>query len=123
MGINYKKLLSDLTKLTIFLDNIDSENSKWLLRSAPYVEIDFNSSFFIEYLDKFEDEESIKFIGKIFLEMLSETTPDYDQKHIISIVNKIYLVDKTEAGKICSIYGSRGYEFLRPIYEEKHDIK
>jgi len=94
-------------------------NSKWLLLSAPYVEADFNSSLFIEYLDKFEDEESIKFIGKIFLEMLYKITPYFDEKHIISIVKKIYQHgDKNDADKICNIYGSKGYEFLRQIYGE-----
>ena len=118
---NYKKLLSDLSRLTIILERIDSESAKWLLLSAPAVDIEFNSSFFLEYLDKFEDKESIQFVAKIFLEMLSAITPDYDQKHITSIVNKIYqLGDESEADKICNIYGSRGYEFLRPIYEGYH---
>ena len=53
--------------------------------------------------------------------MLLAITPDYDQEHIISIVNKIYqLGDESEADKICNVYGSRGYEFLRPIYEGYH---
>lgn len=118
---DYKNLLSDLARLTILLDKIDSENSEWLLRSASYAGVGFNSSFFIEYLSKFEDKESMRFIGKIFLEMLSAITPDYKQENIISIVNKFYQYGyKDEADKICNIYGSRGYEFLRPIYEENN---
>ena len=116
---NYKKILSDLARLTILLDKIDSETSQWLLLSVPNVNVDFNASFFLEYLDRFEVKESIVFIGKIFLEMLLAVTPDYDQKHILSIVNKIYQFgNKATADKICNIYGSRGYEFLRPIYDE-----
>ncbi len=83
--------------------------------SGPAVDIELNSSFFLEYLDKFEDKESIQFVAKIFLEMLLVITPDYDQKHIISIVNKIsHFGNKSDADKICNIYGRRGYEFLRP---------
>lgn len=118
---DYKKLLSDLARLTILLDKINSENSRWLLLSAPYVDIEHNAHFFIEYLNKFEDKESIGYICKIFLEMLLTITPAYDQNHIISLVEKIYNRDKTEADKICNIYGSRGYEFLRQIYEEHNE--
>ena len=116
---DYKEVLSGLARLTILLDKIDLESSKWLLLSAPCAS---NSSFFIKYLNKFEDKESIRFIGKIFLEMLSAITPDYNQEHIISIVKKIYKFgNRTEADKICNVYGSRGCEFLRPIYEEHNE--
>ena len=116
---NYGKLLSHLSRLTVLLEKIDSETSQWLLLSAPFVGEEFNSSFFIEYLDKFNDQESIKYISKIFLEMLSTHTPWYKEENIISIVEKIYnLGNKSDADKICNIYGSRGHEFLRPIYDE-----
>jgi len=51
--------------------------------------------------------------------MLDKITPDYDQKHIRSIVEFLYNAGAEEsANKICNIYGSRGYEFLRDIYEK-----
>jgi NurA-like 5'-3' nuclease len=57
--------------------------------------------------------------GEIFLKMLEKFTPDYDQKHIRSIVEFLYKSNAEEnASKICNIYGSRGYEFLRDIYEK-----
>lgn len=121
---DYGNLLSDLSRLTRILDKIDSENYEWLLLCAPYVDKDFNSSFFIEYLNlkKFEDKESLEFVGKIFLKMLSKTTPYFDQKHITSIVRKLYEFGyETEADKICNTYGSEGYyKFLRQTYEEFH---
>lgn len=109
-----KQILSHLSKLTIFLQEIDQENFEWLKLSAKYINIDFTSPFFIEYLDRFEDEDSVSKVGKLFLEMLSTFTPDFDQEHIRSIVKKLYkLEDKDDANKIRNIYGSRGYEFLR----------
>jgi hypothetical protein len=117
-----KKILSKLTELTIYLDKIDSENYQWLIKSAPYVHSGFNSPFFIEYLDIFEDKESISYCGDIFLKMLDNFTPDYDPKHIQSIVEKLYLTgnskDKDNADKICNIYGGSGVEFLRDIYDK-----
>lgn len=51
--------------------------------------------------------------------MLKKITPDFDQKHIRSIIEFLYNNDVREnANKICNIYGSRGYEFLRDIFEK-----
>jgi len=112
-------VLSHLAKLTIFLENIDDENEKWLMLSAGYVHDGFTSPFFIECLDRFEDNDSLHRIGRIYLKMLSAFTPDYDQKHIRSIVEKLYQADDQDnANKICNIYGSRDYEFLRDLYEK-----
>lgn len=108
----------DLAELTTFLDRIDSENFEWFKLSSKYISIDFTSPFFIEYLDRFEDRESIRMVGTIFLEMFSTFTPDFDQEHIRSIIKKLYsLEDKTDANKICNIYGIRGNGFLRDIYD------
>jgi len=54
--------------------------------------------------------------------MLEKITPDFDQKHIRSIVEFLYNSGAMDsANKICNIYGSRGYEFLRDIYERHSD--
>ncbi len=51
--------------------------------------------------------------------MLEKFTPDYDQEHIRSIVEFLYDAGATDsASKICNIYGARGQEFLRDIYEK-----
>jgi hypothetical protein len=91
--------------------------------SATYVHEDFNSTFFIEYLDKFKDKgdskQTAKYIGEIYLKMLEKTTPDYDKKHIRSIVEFLYDAGETEnAKKICNIYGTNDQHFIRDIYEK-----
>jgi hypothetical protein len=116
-----KHILSDLSKLTVFLSQIDSENVNWLMASAPYVHIGFDSPFFIEYLDNLKDKdfETTKHVGTIFLRMLESFTPDYDQEHIRSIVEHLYQSgEKENADSICNIYGSRGFEFLRDLYDK-----
>jgi hypothetical protein len=117
-----KQILSAASKLAALLPQIDAESYKWLMLSAPYVHEDYNSSFFIEYLNELKDKgyskETAKYIGDIYLKMLEKITPDYDQKHIRSIVEFLYNADaKDNANKICNIYGLRGHEFLRDIYE------
>lgn len=120
---NDKLLLSDLSKLTTFLPEISDENFQWLMQVAPYVKEDFTSPFFIEYLDKLKDKgdraKTAGHIGEIFLKMLDHFTPDYDMAHIQSIIEFLYEAgEKDKADRICNIYGSRGYEFLRGLYDK-----
>lgn len=118
-----KEILSELSKLSIFLLKIDTESFEWLKLSALYVDFGFNASFFIEYLDhlKDKDEKAGTYTGEIFLEILKNSTPDFDQKHIGSIVEYLYSTDRKEiADEICNTYGARGFEFLRDIYDKHH---
>lgn len=117
-----KHILSAVSKLAAFLLKIDTESYEWLMLSSPYAHEDFNSPFFIEYLDELKDKgdrgETAKYIGDVYLKMLDKIRPDYDQAHIRSIVEFLYDAGaKGSANKICNIYGSRGHEFLRDLYE------
>ncbi|MBI4848180.1 MAG: toll/interleukin-1 receptor domain-containing protein [Nitrospirae bacterium] len=119
IGADDKKILSALGKLTIFLPHINAEYSRWLLLAAPYINENYHSSFIIEYLDKFDDPKSIGYVGKIFLKMLEHFIADFRQEHIRSIVEKLYInQNKEDADNICNIYGMKGYEFLRGLYEK-----
>ena len=124
---NDKKILSDVTILTVFLPKIDEENSKWLKLSAKYLRLDSNSSFFIEYLDELKEngdnKETSKYIGEIFRIILEIFTPYYyDQKHICSIIEFLFKEgNKGTAREICNIYAQRGYEILRDIYDKYED--
>jgi len=116
-----KKIQSAFAGLTAFLPGINEEYSKWLMFAAPYANENYNSSFFIEYLDKFNDPTSISYTGKIFLKMLAHFIPDFDKEHIRSIVEKLYVHKyQKDAKDICEIYGRKGagYEFLRDLYEK-----
>ena len=115
-----EKILSKLSKLAVFLERIDTESYEWLSLSTLYIHVDFNAPFFLKYLNglKNKDKDAGKYVGEIFLKILENSTPDYDQKDIRSIVE--YLCDsdfKKSAKEICNTYGKRGYEFLRDIYE------
>ncbi|MCL5023940.1 MAG: hypothetical protein M1497_11370 [Nitrospirae bacterium] len=82
----------------------------------------------MEYLNemkaKGEKNETAKYIGDIYLKMLDKFTPDFDQEHILAIVQFLYDAGAVDsANRICNIYGSRGYEFLRGIYERANKRK
>lgn len=118
-----KHILSAVSKLATFLPKIETESYEWLMISSPYVHEDSNSSFFIKYLDdlknKGDNSKTAKYVGDIYLQMLDKSTPDYDEEHIRSIVEFLYNAGaKDSAEKICTIYRSRGQEFLRDLYEK-----
>ncbi len=120
---NDKNILSYLTKLTIFLPKIDEENFNWLKLSLKHCNINYDSTLFIEYLDKLKDKgdskETSKYIGEIFLIIPNSFISDYEQKHIHSIINFLFETNNKEtASKICNLYAKRGYEFLRDIYDK-----
>lgn len=116
-GDDYNPFLGQMANLTILLDKIDKDAEQWLLLSTPH--IDRFNTFFVEYLTKFDDEESTRRIGKIFLKVLENTTPTFKQENIEQIVRRIYdKGDRNDAEAICNAYGRRGVHFLKPVWEE-----
>jgi len=122
LGEEYNSFLSRMAELTIWLDKINETTEKWLMLSAPFIEIDYRSSFFIEYLTKFDDEESVKRIGKIFIKVLETATPTFKKEDIQLLVERLYKVGEKDAGikadadNICNTYGRRGVHFLKDLF-------
>ena len=122
-------ILSDAARLAVFLPEIDKENVEWLALSAEYVQKDFNAPIFIEYLDMLKDKgdrvKSGNYVADIFLGILENYIPDYDEKHIKSIVEYLYgLGDqkiREKADIICNTYGKNGSDLLRKIWEKNQD--
>jgi len=113
-----QKVASDLIRLSCYLEAIDAETLDWLTFSAAYVEKNYNSSFFIEYLLRLCDPNPHE-VGAVYLEMLNAATPVFVRNNIKSIVTKLYEGGEAAgANRICNIYGDRGVEFLRDIYEQ-----
>ena len=112
-------ILSQLAMLTTYLSKIEKKYFELLKVSAPFVNEDYNAHFFIEYLDDFDDKQSIEYAGELYLKMLEGCIPDYDKKNILSIVEKLYKNDRKDtADKICNTYGMRGNHMLRDLYEK-----
>lgn len=125
-SIEEQAILSHLGKLAIFLTEINKENFQWLTLSARYVQIDFNSPYFIEYLNKLKERgkdqvQSAIYVGEIFIEMLKSFTHNYKKEHIREIVEHLFKQGNKAADlakQICNTYGARGQEFLIDIYKQ-----
>jgi len=128
-----KKILSNVVKLTFYLENIDKRKFEWLMLSAPYVHVDYNERWFIEYLDNLKDKgedkvTTIKYILNIIHEMLKNYVFPFAQDYMKSIIKYAYQLaqDKEDSGikdlanQICNILGAAGYDYLRDIYEENN---
>jgi adenosyl cobinamide kinase/adenosyl cobinamide phosphate guanylyltransferase len=115
----YQKLISDTSKLLSLVEKIDDDIFKWLKLSAKYINKNFNSPFFIEYLLKHVNE-SPKKVAELFLEILnSGFFPDYKKENILEIIGKISNGEsKDTAIRICNLYLNKGFEFTRPIIKE-----
>lgn len=118
-------ILSELSKLIIFLDEINHQNCKWLKQSTPFVMRNFNYYFFIEYLDSLKykgDKEIVKScVGEIYIKMLegAEEYPQYPTENIESIIKFLYISgNKKDADDICSKYAEKGCLFLKKIYDK-----
>lgn len=130
-----KEILSELSKLIIFLPSITEEYKEWLLSTALYVDIGYNTIIFFDYLDNLKDRgdrnKSAQYIEEIFRKIIEEygdkkLLPDYPKEHIKSIVEFLYNIPETKeyARKICNIYARRKSPFLKEIYERhEYDIE
>jgi hypothetical protein len=111
-----KKILSNISQLVCFIERIDEEKLPWLNLAARFME-HMNSIFFVEQLDRLSDS-SPREVGNVYLTMLGYVIPDYKIDHIRSLVDKLYQFgEKDSADRISNVYFSKGFEFLRDIYE------
>lgn len=121
-----KEILSDITKLIVFVSEINEEVYKWLMLSAPYIGDFYDSAYLFERLNDLKDKGDKKTIAdkiaKIFLEILGSSKPDYDKEDIRSIVEYLYQVDdpniKKQATTICDEYAKAGIEIVSDIYDK-----
>ena len=116
-----QKIISELSNWLSLIDEIDEDTFEWLKLSARYIGY---TSFFIEYLLKHAPTGPEK-VGEIYLEMLNAGVyPDYKKENIKDIVQTLYEKGQREfADRICNMYGAKGYDFLRELYEKYKDDK
>ncbi len=118
----YQNIMSAISKWISLIDEIDDEIFEMLKYSAKYVEVDHNTSMFVEYLAQHVESDSEK-VGKLYIEMLyAGIYPTYQDEDIKAIIESLYSNEQTElADRICTMYGEAGYDhmsFIRELYEK-----
>jgi len=119
----YRIIASNLGKWLSLVDTIDDDIYEWLQVSVEAIEENWNAGFFIEYLSR-HVIKTPTMVGNLYLKMLnSGTYPEYKKEDILDIVQALYdLNEKETANKICNIYLSKGYEFLRKTFEKHNKL-
>ena len=114
----YQKLISDISKWLVLVDEIDDDVFEWLKLSTKNIETNFNSHFFIEYLLKHVEKTPEK-VGQLFIEIISNGFyPEYKQENIIQIITLLNSHNQNEiAIKICNLYMNEGFVFTRTTLE------
>jgi hypothetical protein len=114
------RILSDLLQLTCYLSEMGQDEEAMVTQAAPYADLRYHSSFFIEYLNALSVQFP-KAVANVFLAMLTRVVPSFQEEDIVSIVNNLYSRGlKDEANKIANIYTMKGYEFLRAVYSKNN---
>jgi hypothetical protein len=118
----YQKILSNLSAWLSLIDEIDDQTLEWLKLSVKYIRPDFSANIFIESLLR-HAPRTPAYVGKIYLGMLNaEVYPDYEKEDIQEIVRILYDQGQKElADRICNLYGAKGFEFLKIIFEDHQD--
>lgn len=135
LTLDDKKVLSELGKFAIYLPNLDEAGHRRLLASAPFVTIDFDSPYFIEYLNEIKNkgnkEKAAKYIGTLYLKMLEGADgliPDYKWENIVEIITFLYEIGKKDkevkelANQICVFYAEHQNLRLRSLYEKNNGV-
>jgi len=114
----FQKIISNLSKWLSLIDEIDEKTLGWLMLSAKYIQTDFNTTGFIEYLLEHAPKTPER-VGQVYINMLDfGIYPDYKIEDIQEIVRILYNKGQKEiADRICILYLRKGYDFLEPIYE------
>jgi len=114
---NDTEILSAISELLCYIEDIDDEKLSWITLSAKSIEQDPNIPYLLENLDRLSDTSPDE-VGVIYLTILTHYTPRDYKNHIRSIVEKLYNSGNIEnANRICNMYFRHGFEFLRDIYE------
>ena len=113
----YQKIIAEFSNWLCLVDEIDKETVEWLKLSAKY-QVEYNTTFFIEYLLEHVEHTPDR-VGEIYLEMLNSNIYfEYEKENIQEIVKRLYTQgQKLIADKICILYGARGYDFLKELFE------
>ncbi|MCX7110122.1 MAG: hypothetical protein NTX45_08330 [Proteobacteria bacterium] len=84
-----RQLLSSLSKLACYIEEIGESEFKLLAATAPYCELDYNTEEFIEKLDQLTANNS-KEVYQILMKLLETHVPTYDyESRLLSVVQKL----------------------------------
>lgn len=117
-----KGILSDMCLIVLYIVPIDESSKEWIKLVARHVEYKFNSTQFIESLNKMKNIGDPKitagYIGEIFNEILYYSMPTFPEELIRELIK--FIKDNNQSklsNNIIDNYEGRGVETYRDLYE------
>ncbi len=112
----YKVVLSNLSKWTIFFEDLDENLNNWLTSAAEFI-TPTDCRRLIKDLLRFANNKPIE-VCEIYLKIIDDLEyPDYNVDDIKELVSILYKKEnKNCANKICNYYGEKGFYFLKDSY-------
>lgn len=120
-GKVYEKVNSELVNLSVFLQELNENNLKWILCAIPSLGTFMGATFLIEYLNDLKDKGDLKknpelrktnakYLADIWNELLKKSAPDYDMGNVQAILGFIKMHQPELARKIFDRYAEWGRE-------------
>jgi len=110
--------LASLLFLAVYLDVIDSEAQRWMVRSAGHLEGEGIHGEHVQQLARLAPRSPVA-VAAVFLEALRHVVPLFPDADVRTIVEEIYKAGLRDQGnQICVAYGRGGaVDYLRDLYE------
>jgi hypothetical protein len=117
----YRDVLAHLSYWLILVDDIDGDIVNWMKYSNKYMN-DVGSMFYVEYLNNHVAKNPEQ-VAEIFYDLLSNSKyfPYIKPGEVIALVTSLFeRGQKEKTNRICNAYLSKGFEFLRTVYEKNN---
>jgi len=113
----YADVLSALSQLAEFIDELSPELEALWTQAATYANVNYHEPYVVENLNRLVRKYPAA-VARVFRAILDRFVPDYDPQHIVSCVESLFECGENDAAEeICNIYEQRGpRDLLRPIF-------
>jgi len=114
---SYKRLLSKLSLLTVFVAKLTEKTRPLVAQAAPYVGEDFNTSWFLEYITKIA-QKSPDATGRILRDSLENWGPVLDDRELRKCLEQLRDAGEVDQVRvICNMGNIRSLRWASELYQ------
>lgn len=114
------KLIGKLGKWVVYVESIEPREKTLLMKSAPFICLEFSENFFIEELHRLA-KINPKEVTDIFLESLNSCIPTYMPEDVLGIIKIIKQTNPSKFKDVTDRYIEAESGFINKIREAEHE--
>lgn len=119
-GESAKKIIGKLGEWAVYVERIEQREKALLIKSAPFICLEFNENFFIEELHRLAKDNPEE-VTDIFLELLKSCTPTYMPEDVLGIIKIIKQKNPNKFKEVTDRYIEAESGFINKIREAEHE--